>query len=115
MLIKGGKVLDALAQCSTVAFDKTGTLTQGQLACTGMLSLDDHPFAPPHQQRGECRVCLLPARHRAPTDSLDRLAWTGCSIWADSLGVVCRPVYTRAMVAIELLIVESTEHAPLHR
>lgn len=36
MLIKGGKVLDALAGCRTVAFDKTGTLTTGQLECTGI-------------------------------------------------------------------------------
>ena len=52
MLVKGGKVLDALAQCSTVAFDKTGTLTQGQLACTAMLSLDDQPFAPSLDAQG---------------------------------------------------------------
>ena len=40
MLIKGGRVLDALTHVSTVAFDKTGTLTTGLLKCTGMLSLD---------------------------------------------------------------------------
>ncbi len=36
MLIKGGKVLDSLASCETIAFDKTGTLTTGALACTGL-------------------------------------------------------------------------------
>lgn len=39
ILIQGGKVLDALAGCSTIAFDKTGTLTTGTLACTSMLPL----------------------------------------------------------------------------
>lgn len=40
MLIKGGRVLDALVTCRNVAFDKTGTLTTGVLACTGITSLD---------------------------------------------------------------------------
>jgi len=34
ILLKGGIVLDALAQCSIIAFDKTGTLTTGVLNCT---------------------------------------------------------------------------------
>ncbi|KAK9804935.1 hypothetical protein WJX73_000710 [Symbiochloris irregularis] len=52
MLVKGGRVLDALTQCSTVAFDKTGTLTRGQLVCTGMLTLDAQPFSPPTHAHG---------------------------------------------------------------
>jgi len=39
ILLKGGVVLDALAQCSTIAFDKTGTLTTGELTCTGIKQL----------------------------------------------------------------------------
>lgn len=39
ILLKGGIVLDALAQCSIIAFDKTGTLTTGQLTCTGISPL----------------------------------------------------------------------------
>lgn len=61
MLVKGGRVLDALAQCSTVAFDKTGTLTRGQLVCTGMLTLDTQPFAPPAHLHGE--LVMLGAAH----------------------------------------------------
>lgn len=52
MLVKGGRVLDALAGCSTVALDKTGTLTQGLLACTSMLALESQPFAPPQYPAG---------------------------------------------------------------
>lgn len=37
VLVKGGRVLDALAACSSVALDKTGTLTTGVLVATGML------------------------------------------------------------------------------
>ena len=33
MLIKGGKVLDALGSCSTVAFDKTGATQTSPSAC----------------------------------------------------------------------------------
>ena len=49
MLIKGGRVLDALTHVSTVAFDKTGTLTTGLLKCTGMLGLEQltGPALPP--------------------------------------------------------------------
>ena len=36
ILLKGGIVLDALANCQTIAFDKTGTLTTGQLQCTSI-------------------------------------------------------------------------------
>ncbi len=41
ILIKGGRVLDALARCGTIALDKTGTLTTGSLSCTRMASPED--------------------------------------------------------------------------
>ncbi|MBA2368199.1 MAG: cation-translocating P-type ATPase [Candidatus Protochlamydia sp.] len=41
ILLKGGVILDALANCSVIAFDKTGTLTTGNLICTGI-----KPFGP---------------------------------------------------------------------
>ena len=34
VLVRGGRTLDALAECGTVALDKTGTITTGQMACT---------------------------------------------------------------------------------
>ncbi|GAB4823392.1 hypothetical protein N2152v2_010438 [Parachlorella kessleri] len=39
ILVKGGRVLDALSSCRTVAFDKTGTLTTGSLVCSALLPL----------------------------------------------------------------------------
>jgi Zn2+/Cd2+-exporting ATPase len=39
ILLKGGIVLDALAQCKTIAFDKTGTLTSGELYYNEIRSL----------------------------------------------------------------------------
>jgi Cd2+/Zn2+-exporting ATPase len=36
ILLKGGRVLDALDRCRTVGVDKTGTLTTGRLAVTSM-------------------------------------------------------------------------------
>lgn len=36
ILLKGGIMLDALANCSLIAFDKTGTLTLGKLSCLGI-------------------------------------------------------------------------------
>lgn len=38
VLVKGGRVLDAVAACSSVALDKTGTLTTGVLVATGMVA-----------------------------------------------------------------------------
>lgn len=43
ILLKGGIVLDALAQCSTIAFDKTGTLTTGELSCQGIKKIGSSP------------------------------------------------------------------------
>lgn len=40
ILLKGGVILDALAQCSAIAFDKTGTLTTGELTCIGIKEID---------------------------------------------------------------------------
>jgi len=42
ILLKGGVILDALAQCSMIAFDKTGTLTTGQLATDEVIPLHDN-------------------------------------------------------------------------
>jgi Cd2+/Zn2+-exporting ATPase len=39
ILLKGGVILDALANSSVIAFDKTGTLTTGKLTCASLLSV----------------------------------------------------------------------------
>jgi heavy metal translocating P-type ATPase len=40
VLVRGGRVLDVLSTCRTVALDKTGTLTTGDLVCTDILPLE---------------------------------------------------------------------------
>merc|ERR1711937_734359 len=37
----GGKVIDTLARCDTIALDKTGTLTMGELECTGIVRVSN--------------------------------------------------------------------------
>lgn len=44
VLLKGGGILDKLAQCKVIAFDKTGTLTTGKLQCIGI-----DPLIPNHE------------------------------------------------------------------
>lgn len=41
LLIRGGDVLEQLANVSTVVFDKTGTLTEGKLRLTGIKTFSD--------------------------------------------------------------------------
>jgi heavy metal translocating P-type ATPase len=41
ILLKGGVVLDALANCKRIAFDKTGTLTTGKLSCVSIESISE--------------------------------------------------------------------------
>src|SRR5262249_8981516 len=45
ILLKGGVILDSLAQCKTLAMDKTGTLTKGELTCLGMHVFGENPEA----------------------------------------------------------------------
>lgn len=42
ILLKGGRVLDALAACQIIAFDKTGTLTTGKLMCKAIEPIHGH-------------------------------------------------------------------------
>jgi Zn2+/Cd2+-exporting ATPase len=50
ILLKGGIVLDALAQCKTIAFDKTGTLTTGQLTCSGIKEIGSLTLSYPEKE-----------------------------------------------------------------
>lgn len=45
IILKGGAILDAIADCTTIAFDKTGTLTTGNLTCTGIDPLNGATLA----------------------------------------------------------------------
>ncbi len=49
ILLKGGVVLDALAQCKTIAFDKTGTLTTGQLTCAEVKEIGKATLSEPEK------------------------------------------------------------------
>lgn len=92
-LLKGGAVLDALAEASVVALDKTGTITTGQLVCAEFSRLvRSHPGAEMRVQaasradRGDERAWAIAqalamrndhpvskailGRHQAPTSSL---------------------------------------------
>jgi len=63
MLVRGGRVLDALADCSVVALDKTGTLTGGALIASGMAA----PGAPaPRPPRGGGHGAGAPAALGGP-------------------------------------------------
>lgn len=46
ILLKGGVVLDALADCVIMAFDKTGTLTTGDLSCDGIMRFAGQSLEP---------------------------------------------------------------------
>jgi heavy metal translocating P-type ATPase len=41
VILKGGAVLDSLAECTVVALDKTGTLTTGELKCSHVIPLHE--------------------------------------------------------------------------
>jgi Zn2+/Cd2+-exporting ATPase len=41
VILKGGAVLDSVADCTAVALDKTGTLTTGELKCSHMIPLEN--------------------------------------------------------------------------
>lgn len=51
VILRGGRVLDALANIKTVAFDKTGTLTTGSLICTSIKAVGGGGEASGRQRR----------------------------------------------------------------
>lgn len=48
VIVRGGKVIDALSRCDTVALDKTGTLTEGKLECIGITRIPSNGLSQPH-------------------------------------------------------------------
>ncbi|GAB4822976.1 hypothetical protein N2152v2_010022 [Parachlorella kessleri] len=46
LLLRGGDVLERLAQVDTVVLDKTGTLTQGKLQLVGVRGAEEHGITP---------------------------------------------------------------------
>lgn len=61
ILLKGGVVLDALANCTKIAFDKTGTLTTGKLQCTSIEAFNNP--AADHVLQDAIRIAYSLERH----------------------------------------------------
>lgn len=54
--MKGGRVLDALASCHTIAFDKTGTLTTGGLIFKAIEPIYGHEVGENKSDFGSCCI-----------------------------------------------------------
>jgi len=72
ILLKGGVILDALAQCRLIAFDKTGTLTTGKLACIEIESIS--PGSLSHDEALAIAFSLERHAHHPIADALTSLA-----------------------------------------
>ncbi len=87
LLIKGGDILEAVAQLDTVVFDKTGTLTEGKPQVTDILTVDgmtehellrlaaaaesatNHPLATAIQQAAQRLELVLPGMVSSLTEA----------------------------------------------
>ena len=115
LIVKGGRVLEALAKVDTLVMDKTGTVTVGTPRVTDVIALDGHAEAEilaraaAVEQYSEhpvaaAVVAAAEPRRRSPPDAPDFDAWPGEGVTArlDGVEVACGSARLLARHGVEI-------------